>query len=457
MGEENELTRALKEKDLAYLLHPLVPLGNHEANGPLVFLRGEGCWLYDSEGRDYVDATAGLWNCQLGHGRKDVARAVAEQMERLAYLTTFGGLASDTIIAWAEKLASHLPGDLTRVFPNVIGSEANETAFKIARTYHSLRGRQGKFKTVSHSRSYHGVSMGTVGATGLPDYWRRYLPLPGNNLHVPAPHCYRCPYGRSYPACDLLCADVLEQLIVAEDPDTISAFIAEPVMGGGGIVIAPGEYFPRVRQICDKYDVLYVDDEVITGFGRTGKWFALEHWGVVPDIVTMGKGMTAGYLPMFATAISQRIYRVLADANETLYQGFTYTGQPAIAAAALKVMQILDEERVVERAASTATLFARHLHSLLEYPWVGEVRNLGLLGGVEFVADRQTRAYFPAERRFGPTLLAALRRHGVITRVTKHEIMALCPPLTIGEADLAELFRRIRSAIEEVGGAVATS
>ncbi|MHB1134168.1 MAG: aminotransferase family protein [Chloroflexota bacterium] len=444
----------LRRRDTTHLIHPNTALGEHEASGPLIITRGEGCWVYDMEGRGYLDSLAGLWNCQLGHGRKDVTQAVAEQMERLAYVTTFNGVASDTIINWAYELARHMPGDLKRIFPTTIGSEANDSALKFVRMYNSLRGLTNKVKVVSHSRAYHGVALGMLGTTGLPNFWKRYMPLQGNNLHVPAPYCYRCPYGKQAEACGTFCADVVEQLILAEDPETVAVFIAEPVMGGGGIIVLGGDYLRRMREICDKYDITYVDDEIITGFGRTGKWFAVEHWGVQPDVITMGKGMTAGYVPMFATAISERIYRVLADSGETLWHGFTYTGQPVLAAGALKVMAILESEGLIERAASLGQVLANHLEELRQHPHVGDVRSLGLLGGIEFVADKASKTPFAPEQKFGARLTAALRAQGVLARAVTGDVLALCPPLVIGEDELAELFRRVRAAMDEVFAAL---
>lgn len=449
-----QTTKALQQKDTTYLIHPLTALRDHEATGPLVIVRGAGSTVYDSEGRAFIDSLAGLWNCILGHGRRDVIRAISEQMERIAFATTFFGISNDKTIEWAESLAQRLPGDLKRIFPNVTGSEANDTAFKFTRMYFSLTGRPTKVKIFSHQKGYHGVSLGVLSATGLSDYWKRFMPLPAYYMHVPAPHCYHCPYGEEYPDCDTLCTKVLEQMIIAEEPDTIAAFIAEPVIGGGGVIIPKPEYYRRVREICDKHDIMFIADEVITGFGRTGRWFGIEHWDVVPDIMTMGKGMTAGYVPMFATAIRESMYRVLADSGEVLFHGFTYTGHPALSAASLKVIEVLESENLIERVNEIGALFAKHLQGLLEYPWVGEVRSLGLIGAIEFVEDKKTRAPFATDRKFGPRMMAALRKRGVLGRVVKGDIFVLAPPFVITESELDAMFQGIRGAIEEVGSAL---
>jgi putrescine aminotransferase len=450
MMETEQTIEVLRQKDIAHLIHPNTVLRDHEATGPLIIVRGEGSTVYDIEGHALIDGLSGLWNCMLGHGRKDIIRAVSDQMERIAFATTFSGVSNDTTIEWAAGLAKRLPGDLHHLFPNVTGSEADDTALKFTRMYFSLSGRATKLKVFSHHRGYHGVASGVLSATGVTDFWKRYLPLQPYHLHVPTPNCYRCPYGKEYPACDTLCATVLEQMILAEDPDTVAAFIAEPVLGSAGVVIPKPDYYRRVRQICDKYNILFIDDEIITGFGRTGKWFGIEHWGVVPDIMTMGKGMTAGYLPMFATAVSQRIYQAFVDSGEMLYHGFTYTGQPALSAAALKVMEILETENLIQRVNEVGRVFAQKSQELLEYPWVGEVRNIGMLGGIEFVADKKTKAQFGPEKKFIPRFTMALRKQGVLSRVVRGDTLVLAPPFVITEAEMDELFRGIRGAIEEV-------
>lgn len=450
MNKNQSENDKLKKLDVSHLIHPNTNLKDHEQVGPLIISSGAGSTVFDLDGKDYIDSLGGLWNCSLGHGRKDVIDAVSEQMEKIAYVTTFQGVSNDTTIKWAAALARHLPGELRHVFPNVTGSEANDTAFKFARMYFSLRGKPTKIKIFSHSRGYHGVALGVLGATGLTDFWKRYMPLPAHFVHIPAPHCYRCPYGEKYPGCELLCARVMEQMIVAEEPDTVSVFIAEPVIGGGGIVIPPPEYYGRVREVTGKYDILFISDEVITGFGRTGKWFGIEHWNVVPDLMTMGKGMTAGYLPMFATAVSDRVYRQLADSGEVLFHGFTYTGHPATSAAALKVIQVLEDENLVEHVNQVGGLLNERLQTLLDYPWVGDVRSIGLLAGIEFVADKQTKEAFPAEKKFAVKMVNALRKNGVIGRVVKGDTLVMAPPFTITVDELDTMFKRICASIEEV-------
>jgi putrescine aminotransferase len=441
---------ALAEKDIQYLIHPLTNLRAHEAAGPLIIERGEGSTLYTTDGRALIDSLAGLWNCSLGHGRDDIIQAIGDQMRRVAYVTTFGGVSNGTTIAWAERLVRLLPDGLNHVFPNVTGSEAVDTAFKFTRMYFSLLGKPSKMKVFSHHNAYHGASMSTVSATGITDYWKRFMPLPAYHIHVPVPHAYRSPFGEDYPDSGAVYADILEQMIIAEDPDTVAAFIAEPVMGGGGIVIPPPEYYPRVRQICDKYDILFIADEIITGFGRTGRWFGIEHWDVVPDIMTMGKGMTAGYLPMFATAITEDIYRVLVDSGEVLFHGFTYTGQPALAAAALAVMKVLEAENLIERVNEMGALFSDRLQGLLAYPYVGDVRSLGLIGGIEFVADKESKAPLPSEQDFRVRMTHALREHGVLGRLVKGDVLVLAPPFVITEQEMGAMFDGIEGAIETV-------
>jgi putrescine aminotransferase len=439
----------LSDLDRAHFFHAATPLQEHARTGPRIFVRGEGIYLYDARGKRYVDGLGVLWAVNCGHGRHEIVDAIADQMRQLSFSTSFFGFAHPTGIELAARLAELTPPGLSRLFFVGSGSEAAETAIKLARAYHKVRGRSRKVKVVSRVRAYHGATYGVLSATRLRQYHEYFEPLMQGVLEAPAPYRYRCEYCAGQPACTKRCATELDALIQREDPDTVAMFIAEPVQGAGGIIVPPPEYLPLAREICRRHDVLFVADEVINGFGRTGRWFGVNHWDVVPDMMTLGKGLTSGYMPLSATAVSEEIYRTVTGRPEefAFWHGFTFNAHPGCCAAALKVLEILEKESLVERAEIMGRRLLARLRELESLPIVGEVRGLGLLAAVELVQDKSSRAPFPGSRA-GALVRRKCLDKGVIIRALG-DIIAMCPPLVISETELDAFAATIGEAIRE--------
>ena len=361
-----------------------------EQHGPMELVKGRGVYVWDAQGRKYLDGLASLWNVAVGHGRAEIARAVAKQMRQLEYAPTLLGFTSEPAERLAARIAKMAPKGLTRVVFTSGGSEANETVIRLVRLYWRLRQRPDKIKIVALNRAYHGSSTGAASLTGLPYFHKYYEPLLPGVVRMPRPFCYRCELGLTYPQCGLACADELERIIEREGADTIGAFIAEPVQGVGGVVVPPPGYFERIRAICDKYDVLLVADEVITGFGRLGTRFGIERWKVVPDMIAFAKGVTSGYLPLGGVILKETLYQTLLDAGTdfALHHGFTYSGHPTVCAAALANLDIIEREGLIARVRKLAPHFKRRLDALAHHGIVGEVRTAGLMGAIELVRDK---------------------------------------------------------------------
>ncbi len=445
---DSEIER-LTALDRAHFFHPATPMKEYAKDGPRIFTRGEGIYLYDARGNRYVDGLATLWNVNSGHGRQEIVDAIADQMRRLSFSTSFFGFAHPAGIELAARLAHVTPTGLDRIFFTNGGSEAVETAIKIARMYHRIRGKERKVKVVSRSRAYHGVTYGVLSATRLKHYHQHFEPLMGGFIEAPAPYRYRCEFCRAEPACTTRCATELEAVFRREDPETVAVFLAEPVQGTGGVIVPPAEYMPLAREICRQHDVLFVADEIITGFGRTGRMFGVNHWNVVPDMMTMGKGITSGYMPLAALAVSAEVYAAITDQPDefTFWHGFTYNAHPGCCAAALKNIEIIEREGLVERSRILGDRLLRQLHELERSPIVGEVRGLGLLAAVELVADKEARTPFP-DGQGGRLVRRRCLERGLIIRAIG-DIIAICPPLVITEKELDGLVTTLSEAIEE--------
>jgi adenosylmethionine-8-amino-7-oxononanoate aminotransferase len=334
------------EADRLHLLHPQ----HHpsEQKNPIIWSRGEGATLYDTEGRAYLDGLSGMWNVHLGHGRWELVEAASRQLSTLAFATAYAGATHETAIRLAERLKKIAPTGIESFFFTTSGSEATDTSIRTARWFWRAQGKPAKTKIIAREWSYHGSTIGAASATGVEEFSEGFGPrLPGF-LHIPSPYPYR------FDGDGEAAADLLEAAILREGPETVAAFIAEPVQGGGGgVIVPPDGYFERIREICDSHDVLFIADEVITGFGRTGKWFGLDHWGIAPDIVQFAKGITSGYVPLGGIGVSARIKDVLdgAEPDGRWWHGFTASAHPVACAVALETLRIIDEERLVERAA----------------------------------------------------------------------------------------------------------
>ena len=438
---------ALLEQDRQHLLHPLHYPSAHE--NPLVIESGHGVWLRTTDGREYLDGLAGLWNVLIGHGNTELADVACKQMSRLAYSSNYIGAANMPAIELADRLAGFAYPNLNTTFFTCGGAEANESAFKTVRYYWKRMGKPDKIKVIARERGYHGVTLATMSATGISAYWSMFEPRVPNFLHVLAPYPYRFE-GDIHPGESIgqAAARALEDAIVREGPDTVGAFIAEPVQGAGGVIVPPDDYFPRIRAICDEYNVLLIADEVITGFGRTGEWFALGRWGVKPDIMSFAKGITSGYLPLGGIQISDEIRQAIisAPAGERWMHAYTYSGHPTCCAVALKNLEVLERENLVDRAALMGQRLIDGLQSLQEeFDCIGDVRGLGLMCAIEFVADRQTKE--PAG--IGGKVQKACVDRGLFTR-TVGDSLVFAPPLIISGDELDQMVRIVGEAIAAV-------
>jgi len=423
-----------------------------------VIVRGKGPYLYDREGREYLDAVGGISVVNIGHGVEEVIAAMRAQAERVAFVHG-GAFANEPAMALAEELARWAPAGMDKVLLLSGGSEATETAMKLAFQYHLERGKAGKYRIISRWTSYHGNTIGSLSMSGRTAWRRLFAP---QLLHFPKihpPYCYRCPYGQSYPSCKIACAEDLERTITFEGPESIAAFIAEPVIGTSAAgVTPPPEYYPRVREICDKHDVLFIADEVITGVGRTGRNFGIEHWGVVPDIITTAKGLSSGYAPLAAVILHEKVYGAIVKGSGQTTQGFTFSGHPLCCTVGLAVLKYLKEHQLVENAARIGKFMLERLTSLKRFPIVGDVRGLGMLQGVEFVADQATKRPFPAEvgvtRRIVEGALAegvmiVPGMSGMIDGALGDHIQ-ISPPFVFTEANVEQLVGAVEKAIQKV-------
>ena len=412
-----------------------------------LLVSGHGCTVVDAHGREYLDALSGLWLVNVGHGRSTIAEAMAQQAKTLAYASASRATTLPAI-QLAALLARLTPGDLSVVLFSGGGSEAVESALKIARQYHTLRGEPERYKVIARRGSYHGATYGAMSVSGAPrSVDPYYSPLVPGGLTVSAPYCYRCDYRKTYPACEVYCVDAIEDVIVYENPRTVAAVIAEPVSAAGGVVVPPAEYFPRLRDICDRHGVLLIFDEIITGFGRTGKMFAAEHWGVVPDIMTLAKGLSSGYAPIAATVCRTHIARQFDSAQgRALAHLLTFGGQAVACAAALANLDIIVQERLVENAAQQGQyLLARLRQVATRHPTVGDVRGLGLLCALELVKDRRTKEPFAAEGPEITHLLEILADLGMLTRADTN--LYLAPPLCIQRHEVDRLVAMVEAGL----------
>lgn len=435
--------------DHAHLIHPQHHPSEHQ--NPLVWVKGEGIHLTDADGNTYIDGLSAMWNVNVGHGRRELIAAAARQLETLPFATAYAGASNLPVIALAEKLKELVYPGIDAFYFTCSGGEATDTSIRTVRYFWRALGRPEKTKIIARELSYHGSTVGSSSATGVAEFSEVFGPrLPGF-LHIASPYPYRF-VGEAGVSPGVAAANKLEEAILREGPETVAAFIAEPVQGGGGGVLVPqDDYFPRIREICDRYDVLLISDDVITGFGRTGRWFGLEHWGVEPDIVQFAKGITSGYFPVGGIGISGRIKVVLdgADPDKRWWHGYTYSGHPVGAAVALANIAVLEKEDLVERSAQLGRRLLEKLQPLGDHPNVGEIRGLGLLAAVELVEDRATKASFPGSAGVGQKIRQALLKRGLLTRLLG-EVICLAPPLVSTEADIDQIAEIVQDAITSV-------
>ncbi len=447
---EQEIARLI-QADREHQIHPQYHLSDHQ--DPVVFVRGEGALLWDAQGREYIDALSCLWNVAVGHGRKELAEAAAGQMRELAFCNSYTGYTNVPSIHLAERLMSLVYPNMRAAFFCNSGSEAVEGAVKAARFYWHLQGRPDKTKIIARREAYHGGTIGATSATGLPAFHQRFGPLAESFVRAETCYPYRCSHCRGADDCNLACADDIEEVILREGPETVAAVIAEPVHGAGGVIPPTPGYWPRLREICDRHDVLLIADEVITGFGRTGRWFALEHWNVQPDLMTVAKAITSAYVPLAAFIVSDRVHESIqaAPPDAKFMHGYTNAGHPTACAVALRNLQIFEEEGLVERAATMGQRLRQGLDGLGNGSHVGEVRGLGLIAAVELVADKSSRASFEPTENVGGRVLREMRQRGVITRV-KGDSILLAPPLISEPEQIDKIVEVVGLSIQAVIG-----
>lgn len=422
-----------------------------EEGGPLVMDSAEGIHLTAMDGKKYIDGISGMYFRNVGHGREEIAKAIYDQLSSVS-MNVYAGSTPATI-QLAAKLAEITPGDLTRTFFCQGGSEANESSIKMAQAYHVRRGDKGRYKVISRRGSYHGSTYGTMWLGGHPGFPRiDYQPKPANVVTVAAPHYYRCEFNSTSPEqCGELAAKAIEDAIIFEGPDSVSAVIGEPVSQPLGGVVPPANYWPLVREICDKYGVLLIFDEVITGFGRMGTWFGADYVGVTPDIMSFAKGITSGYFPLGGSVATAEVADVFSGGPEKTWSHmYTYSAHPGGAAAALKNLEIVEREGLVENARIRGEQLHDRLEEMKEkHQMVGDVRGVGLIQGIEFVADRKTKQHFDPSLRINARLTEKLIEKGVWIRVPAY-IVPLAPPLTITADELDGLCDAVDESLGEV-------
>jgi 4-aminobutyrate---pyruvate transaminase len=443
-------------RDVEAVLHPATNLATHRVVGPLILDRAEGIYVWDTNGKRYIEGLAGLWCASLGYGNRELIEAAREQMLKLSFTHLFGGRSHEPAIALAEKIKEIAPAPTSKVFFTSSGSEANDTQIKLAWYYNNARGKTKKKKVISRMRAYHGVTIATASLTGLPLFHADFdLPM-ARVLHTDCPHYWRgAEPGESEEDYATRLARNLEQLIHREDPETVAAFIAEPVLGAGGIIVPPRTYFEKVHAVLARYDIALIADEVICGFGRTGNWFGSQTFDIHPDTVTLAKAITSAYVPLGALTVSEPVYQALADESKklgTFAHGFTYSGHPVACAVALKAIEIYERSQIVQHVQRVTPVFQMRLKALAEHPLVGEARGIGLMGGLELVKSKSTKESFDPRQGVGPKVVSLAQDEGLICRSIAGDTIALCPPLVIDGAEINLAFDALARALDKAAG-----
>jgi 4-aminobutyrate--pyruvate transaminase len=443
----------LAVRDVETLVHPYINLASFRETGPLVIERGQGVYVYDTDGKPYIEGMAGLWCTALGYGNEELVEAAATQMRKLSFAHLFTGRSHDPAIELAEKLKEIAPVPISKVFFCNSGSEANDTQIKLVWYLNNARGRPQKKKIISRVKAYHGVTIAAASLTGLPANHRDFdLPLPGF-LHADCPHHYRYAHdGETEEEFASRLADEFEALIVKEGPETVAAFIAEPVMGAGGVIVPPKTYFQKIMAVCAKHDLFVISDEVICGFGRLGTLFGCEKLGFKPQSISVAKALSSAYLPIAAVMIPELMYEALLAESKKIGvfgHGFTYGGHPVSAAVAVKTLEIYARDRIIEKAAKRAPLFQARLKALGDHPLVGEARGLGLIGGLELVADKASKRSFAAPYGVGAGVVRFAEAEGLIVRSVLGDVLTLSPPLVINAGEIEDLFDRLTRALDK--------
>jgi len=441
----------LQTRDIETLIHPYTNLHTIRSSGPLVLERGKGIWVYDTEGKAYIEGMAGLWCTALGYGNEELVETAREQMMKLPYTHLFGGKSNDPSIELAEKLKEIAPMQVSKVLFGCSGSDANDTQIKLMWYYNNAIGRPKKKKIIARLKGYHGVTVASASLTGLPNNHIDFdLPLPGI-LHVSCPHHYRFGLpGETEEEFATRLAAELEEMILREGPDTVAAFIAEPIGGAGGVTVPPRTYYEKIQAVLDKYDVLLIADEVICGFGRLGTPFGSTAMNMRPDTMTLAKAITSAYFPVSAVLLPEKIYAAMVDESKKIgvfAHGYTYSGHPVGAAIGVKTLEIYARDKIFEKTAAKVPAFWNRLDALRDHPLVGEVRGKGLVAGLELVADKPSKRAFDAKAAVGAKAAAILQDEGLIVR-NLGDTIAVCPPLIISEEEIEELFDRLARGLD---------
>jgi adenosylmethionine-8-amino-7-oxononanoate aminotransferase len=452
----------LIKADQDHLIHPLHhPVDNAE---PTIYVRGRGAVITDIGGKDYLDGLSGLWNVNVGHGRAELADAAAQQMKDLAYFSGYVGNSSIPAITLANRLLEIAYDNMHAVFLTCGGAESNESAFKTARFYWKAKGKPDKVKVIARTHAYHGVTLQAMSATGMAAYWKMFEPRVPGFVHIQSCYPYRQQNVKPGESAGQAAARELEETILREGPDTVAAFIAEPIHGGGGVIYPDNDYLPRVREVCTKHNVLFIADEVITGFCRTGRWFALSHWNIKPDILSFAKGVTSGYLPLGGIMVTKAIKDAMDNVKpeDRWMHAYTYSGHPTCCAVAVKNLEIMERERLADNAAKMgARLHDGLLSTFKDHPHVGDIRGgKGLLAALELVEDRATKKNFPADKKVSPRIQAEMMKRGLITRArpasgahpANGDIIMFAPPLVVTGEEIDRLVSVVRESVKAAVG-----
>ena len=439
-------------RDIAYHIHPYTNLKAHETDGPMIITSGNGVRVKDEAGNEYIEAMAGLWCASLGFSEKRLADAAYKQLTTLPYYHAFAHKSHDPAIDLAERLIQMAPVPMSKVFFQSSGSEANDSVVKLVWYYNNALDRPKKKKIIARLRGYHGVTVASASLTGLPNNHRDFdLPLP-QILHTECPHYYR--YGKPGESEEQFAtrmAESLEQLILSEGPETCAAFIAEPVMGGGGVIVPPKGYYQKIQAVLDKYDMLFIADEVICGFGRTGNMWGSQTLGIRPNMMSMAKALTSAYMPLSAVMLDEKVYQVLVRQSEKIGvfgHGYTYSGHPVAAAVAVETLKIYEERNIIDHVRRVGPRLQAGLRKFANHPLVGEVRGVGLVAAVELVKNKETKEAFDPKSGVGLYLYKRAQAHGLIVRNLVDSI-AFTPPLIITEDEIDEVLARFGRALDE--------
>ncbi|TPK87032.1 aspartate aminotransferase family protein [Mesorhizobium sp. B2-4-13] len=441
-----------RRRDVAYHLHSQTNLAEHELTGPTVIERGEGVFVFDEDGKRYMDVMAGLWSVTLGYSEKRLVAAATRQMQRLPFFQTFAHKSHHPAIDLAERLISIAPVPMSKVLFQSSGSEAVDAALKLVWYYHNAIGKPGKKKVIARTNAYHGTTIASASLTGLPHMHRDFdLPI-SRILHVECPHFYRFgAEGEDEEAFATRLAESLEARILAEDPDTVAAFFAEPIMGTGGVLIPPATYFRKIQAVLKKYDVLLVADEVICGFGRTGRMWGSQEVGMQPDMITCAKGLSSSYLPISALLLNEKIYQGLVAESRALGifgHGHTYSAHPVSAAVALEALNIYEQDRILDHVAQVSPVLQGGLRNFADHPLVGEVRGVGLMGAIEIVKNKATKASFDPSGKIVPKMSKQLESRGFIIRALGQSL-AFAPPLIVEASHISALLDATAAVLDE--------